>query len=148
MAGIACRELFIHGAKIIHSACPTSCRSAAWRSRGARCKGSEKKREANRPTRESVREITRTMADFLITSTDIKWFHSLTCSTSFYKTHFKSFTRLTDFNLLKVTHYMFRPIRSSSRVLKLQIINEETALLPYRGFGSLLCGPFYAHVYL
>jgi hypothetical protein len=42
---------------------------------------------------------------------------------------------------------MFRPVRSSSGVLKLQIMYEETAVLPYRGFWSVLCGPLYAHVY-
>jgi hypothetical protein len=36
---------------------------------------------------------------------------------------------------------MFRP--TSTGVLKLKIINEDTAVLLYRGFWSLLCGPFY-----
>jgi hypothetical protein len=33
-----------------------------------------------------------------------------------------------DLNLLKVIHYMFQPVRSSSGVLKLKIINEETGV--------------------
>jgi hypothetical protein len=39
---------------------------------------------------------------------------------------------------------MFRPIWSSPDVLKLYIINEETAMLPYRCYY----GPLYAHVCL
>jgi hypothetical protein len=33
--------------------------------------------------------------------------------------HFKSFTRHVDFNLLKLIHYMFRPIRLLLDILKL-----------------------------